>query len=245
MGVVIIKKILNGVAALLMVSSVGFASPLTDYSQGKVALDVLFRPSADLNLYGYSYDGRNDNWGYGLTVGLGNKFALQYRNSKDDAKAETDISSYLNQSCKNALTAQEYNVLYQLDKGLSAFAGVTNIKAAQDVYFSRDTHWISMSGPVMPAGSSILEKSITGYQVGVIGSTQIGDKMKAYGVVGVGNHIENYEIGLGYEVVKNVEVNVGYRETTYKKMKISYKGIDSDAFDYKVKGMSYGITYKF
>lgn len=215
------KKLLSGVAALLMMSSVGFASPLTDYSSGKVAVDLSVRSSNDLTVNGFDLDGKTSNVDYGATIGLGNGFAFQYKRDNADSKNYTNLGV----TAHTELQSNQYNLLYQLNPNVSAFAGLTNTKAQ-----------------IKSTVQDIDGKNDVGYQVGFIGSVPIADKTTAYGSLGYGNKIEDYEVGLGYEVAKNTELNVGYKDTKFKKLTLQ----DSDyEFDYRANGLTYGLTYKF
>lgn len=234
------KKILITSAVLLAFSSVGFASPLADYSQGKVALDVTVKPSNDLEGANLSLDGKKNTFNYGLTVGLGNNFAFQYKNNRGDSKdypINTVVSGYaINGSISSELKAQEFNMLYKVDKNLSAFIGYTDAKAS-----------IQASGTVngIPSAGEISGKSVKGYQVGLIATTALDDKTTAYGVLGLGNKINSYEIGLGYALSKDVDLNLFYNDTKYKGLTLESNGVESGEFDYKVKGFGYGVTFKF
>ena len=238
------KKVILTSAILLAFSAVGMASPLTDYSQGKVAVDISVRPSMDVEGSDSSgilkADGKNNNLDLGLTVGLGNKFAFQYKNNHGDSKkylVNDIIYGYaINGTIHSELKAQEFNMLYKVDKSLSAFLGYTTAKAS-----------LHASGTVdgQPAAGSLAGNSANGYQVGLIGTTLIGDKAVAYGVLGIGNKISSYEIGLSYEVAKDIDLNIFYKDTKYKKLKLEYNGTQSGEFDYKASGIGYGVTFKF
>lgn len=107
--------------------------------------------------------------------------------------------------------SQEFNLLYKLDKGLAVFAG--------DV-----------------RNEMTYTNTVNGLQVGLIGTVPIAERTNAYGIVGTGNKINSYEVGIGYQIAKNTELNVAYRDAKFK---------DFDSGDVTVKGMSYGISYKF
>lgn len=219
------KKVLSGVAALLMVSSVGFASPLTDYSQGKVAVDLSVRSSNDVTADGNDYDGKTSNFNYGVTVGLGNNLAFQYKQDNADTKNYSDFNGP-SVSGHAELESNQYNILYQVNPNVSAFVGLTNTKPQLK---TSDGDWNG--------------KNSTGYQVGVVATVPIADKTTAYASLGYGDKIEDYEFGLGYAVATNLELNVGYKDTKYKKLQL--QDPDTNDFNYKVHGLTYGITYKF
>lgn len=228
------KKIsLIATVMIFALSSVAFASPLTDFSQGKVAVDINFRPDADITCSGSltgSVKGKNDNIDLGATIALGNKFAFQYKNSnqktKDHSLTLTNPPLTINVA-RTEIEAQEYNILYKIDKGFAAFAGITNAKASIT----------GISNPVSYPG-----KSISGYQVGIIGNTPIGKNLNAYGIIGVGDKITSFEFGVGYEIAKNTELNLFYKDAKYKDLEVQTLNGKSDA---TVKGMGYGLTFKF
>ncbi len=235
------KKILYITAILIFaLSTVSFASPATDYSQGKVAIDISIRPNMDLDFGGNKLDGKSSNPNLGVTIGLGNKMAFQYRNDAADSKSYTFGGSVygiaINGEIHGDFKAQEYNLLYKIDKNLTALVGLTNAKGS-----------LKASGTIggQPGSIDFSGKDSNGYQVGLIGTTKLAEKANAYGIISAGNKITNYEVGVSYEFTKNAEFNLFYRDTTYKGIKVTYGGVDSPDFDYKAKGMGYGITYKF
>lgn len=237
------RKLISLVFAFFLMSSIGFASPLTDYSAGKIALDFAWRPSGNVNLkvdnYGSeSCPGGSSNHDLGITVGLGKRFAMQFRNSRGDTATMTDQDEYGTYAFKYGLQAQEVNLLYKINKSLSAFVGGVRISARA-----------SLNETILDGGSYYLStrESITGYQLGMIGTHQIAKNLTAYGVIGFGDKIENYELGLGYAIAKNVELNLGYRSSKYKKLRFrdEEEGGYFDTFSYRFDGMSYGVTVKF
>ncbi len=56
------KKVVLVVSFLFLFSAVGFASPLTDFSQGKASIDLNWRPSGDFDDGAYTYDGASGNF---------------------------------------------------------------------------------------------------------------------------------------------------------------------------------------
>lgn len=214
------KRVLATIVAISAISSVGFASPMTDYSQGNVAVDLSVRASNHTDMDGNSGDGKTANFNYGLTVGMGDNWAFQYKKDNADSKTFTEGGGNTGHT---ELESNQYNVLYKLDQNLSAFVGLTNTKAKYRMNASLDTD------------------NAVGYQVGLVGTMPLAPKLTGYASLGLGNKITDYQIGLGYEVFQNVELNVGYQDTKFKKL--HYSG-ESD-FDYKAHGMTYGLTYKF
>ncbi|MBP2660131.1 MAG: hypothetical protein H6Q69_3163 [Firmicutes bacterium] len=219
------KKVLATFAALSVVTSVGFASPLTDYSAGKTAIDLNFRNS-DINVTGGGvspdYD-KKYNLDWGITTGLGNKFAIQYNGYNAKSKDTTFISSIESTKVKT----QEFNVLYQLNKNVSVYAGSIKVK-----------------GSVTDVGNSTTytadDKSKI--QFGLVGSTKIAEKTTAYASLAVASDITNWKIGVSQEIAPNLEFNLDYRNMKVKDVEFVSGG---NSYDVKSKGLGYGVTYKF
>lgn len=192
------KKLALTVLFVFALSSVALAAPLMDYEKGKVGFDYTYRPNASIDgslgfegskttIYkGYedsaaqaetqtanqywsgSFDGKA-NLDWGITVGLGKKFAVQYRgyNTETDTYSY-DLSNFLNPgvpeasrmqisengydngyydeqsailSIKNKVKTEEFNVLYKLGKNVSAFTGVVRANTKFSPSFSADSRW--------------------------------------------------------------------------------------------------------
>lgn len=205
--------ILSVLLCTFMMAGVTTASPLTDYSAGKVALDVNWTPSLDMEANDLSADGKRGNFDYGLTAGLGNKWAIQYRYFNPVSK---DYGGY-----HAGIRSQEVNVLYKLDKNLSAFAGWHQAR-------------ITTNAP----GYSLPHKST--WQLGLIGTTEIARKTTLYGIVGAGGSLLSAEAGLSYALAKDLDVNLFYRYKRIDDLRINDFDIDTTT-----KGFGLGLTYKF
>ena len=214
------KKLILAIIICFAISGVAGASPLTDYSEGKASFDINWRPDLKMNnAWGNGEESGNDrgdgyksNVDFMLTVGLGHKLAFQYGVYNPKASPEPTYRFGAN--------TQEFNLLYQLNNHLSAFVGLHSAKYTR------------------PFGTPDAETKFHG---GLIGYTKLDPKTTAYGVVGLGSNVENYEVGLSYEFAKKFEFNLSYR---YKKV----KGLDSgfgNWEDVTAKGLGYGVTYKF
>ncbi|MBP2654276.1 MAG: hypothetical protein H6Q73_1845 [Firmicutes bacterium] len=218
--------LITTVALAFSLASVCSASPLTDFSTGKASIDLNVRSCGDVDVsaesYSYTLDGKNDNFEGALTYGLGNNFAVQYRNTTGDSKT---IGYY---SLKTTSKAQEFNVLYKVNNNLEAFVGWTQAKAGISSYSMK------LNG-----------NDVNGYQIGVTGFATLSPKVNGYASIAAGNHITNYGVGVGYELSKNCEFNIGYKDTKYKDLSIVYAGDSYSGYDYELKGMTYGVTLKF
>jgi hypothetical protein len=224
-------------AATMLTASVGFAAPLTDYSAGKIAIDLTWRNS-DINAKtssdNISFD-KKYNLDWGITNGLGNKFAIQYNGYNAKAKDTveySDTSETYKMSGK--LKTQEFNVLYKLNQNLSAYTGVVRVKGTFD---SNDT----INGVTTLSSDSTDTKNKI--QFGLIGSTKIADKTIAYASVAVASDFTNWKIGLSQEITPNIELNVDYRRLQAKNLAVNNAYINN--VDITTKGLGFGVTYKF
>lgn len=227
------KKIIGILAVSSLVTSLGFAAPLNDYSQGKVAVDVSARPSGDFKVSGSALDGTYDgrtNWEYGLTVGLGNNFAFEYKNFNPKSKDyHYDLSGFPS-TMNGKLDTQEFNILYKVDNNFTVFTGVNTVKSKYSLF-----------------GVDFDGNNKTNWQLGVTGQTPIGKNLTGYATVAAGQDSSSWRIGAAYAIDKNLDFNVFYAQNKYDDVKYDStlaSAVGRDA-DYKIKGMGYGLTYKF
>jgi len=227
------KRIIGILLTLLTISSVGFASPLNDFSQGKIAIDISVRPNPDLKMtenspWSKTFDGKN-SMEYDVAFGLGNNFAFQYR--KADLKSNYIENVYGNLATHNGTIAtQEFNVLYKLNNTYSLFTGIKQIQEQ-----------------LHDGGKTYESDTRTHWQLGITGQVKLGKSLNSYAIIAAGKDISAWKIGLSYAVNKNTDFNVFYAESKYNKVThnsiISKLNIDDKA-DYTVKGIGYGLTYK-
>jgi opacity protein-like surface antigen len=276
-----VKKIVLVALLIFAMSSMAMASPLTDYSKGNAALDINYRNSStyDVNAGingtplngGISFDGKH-NYEWGFTYGIGNNWALQYRQATpkgtlnlidfsreyvpEPDPGEVGATALTTGSILDGVTAvnvnleaktrvEEYNILYKLDKNFSLFTGI--VKATPSLKASAGVQlWMedNYSGDLAIQGH---DKNI--WQFGFIASAPIADKLTAYGLASFGSDYRNWEAGLGYEIAKNLELNVNYRDMKIDNMTVAGLSTPSGNHDIKtdtkVKGWGFGVTYKF
>lgn len=237
------KKVLLTLAAAMAVTSVAFASPITNYEKGSLAIDLntSISPKLELSVNGMSEsDDSKERLGAGISYGLGNKFALQYKyldNKTKEYLVDEYIGSFYENMTLNArLTGHELNVLYQINPNVSAFAGWTRSTAKVTV----TENYGPTPGYITDSASVSDERSKNGYQVGLVGQTKLADKLTGWASVSAGNRVNAYEIGVGYDVAQNTELNLFYREVKYKDF-----NYDDTKLDVKAKGLGAGVTFKF
>lgn len=231
--------ILTMVATTVLTTSIGFASPLNDYSPGKTVIDLNFRnadvdanASSDGNNVLSQTFGKKSNIDWGITTGLGNKIALQYNGYDAKSKDAVMYSDGTETNAMNfALKTQEFNVLYQLDKNVSVYTGIVK---TQGSYNQNDTY----DGITTSTGSSTNRKNKI--QFGLVGSTKLADKTTAYAQIGVASDFTNWKIGVSQEIAPNLDFNVDYRRIQVKNLDNSGTNVDITA-----KGFGFGVSYKF
>jgi predicted porin len=208
---------------MFILAATGFASPLNDYSQGKVAVDI---DATNVKLSTSDNTGSSDwdkktNIGLGITGGLGKNFAVQYKYQKADSDPTTSFN------VKAESTIQEFNVLYKLDNNFNAFIGAHRL-----------------SGEVgVPGYGSVDVKSTTKYQVGITGIAKLAEKTNGWATIAAGNDNQSYEVGVGYELSKDADLNVFYRYTKFTGLEL--QGVSNYNFDAKSDGLGFGVTFKF
>jgi len=230
------------IIAILALTGVCSASPLMNYSKGKASIDLTIRPGY-VNIFtsvgsSETKDADKNNFEGTITYGLGHNIALQYRNTTGNSETfPITVFGLTNNNARSTLNAQEFNILYKLNKNVAVYLGWVQAKVGQ------------------PAGEYNISTGIArlfddyakknDYQVGLVGTKKLGPKLTGYASAATGKYITNYEIGIGYEVAKNVEFNLGYKNTKYKDFAVSNHGLLLFTYDYQIKGLAYGLTYKF
>ncbi len=238
------KKILLMTIIMVISTSVVFASPLMDYSKGKVSLDITVRPDLDMEgtlsheavgtIGSATFDGKKANMDLGLTVGLGNQFAIQYKQFNPATKnywIAQDLvgdSFPIDATISGKVNSDEFNLLYKIDKNFAVFTGLNRAT------FS-----------LKPLGLNFESKENSSWQIGLLGVTSIADKTKFYGMVSGGSDVVNWEVGLSYEFVKDAEFNISYRRAKFKNLDLPVYLCGQPSVDVEAKGIGYGFTFKF
>lgn len=207
------KKLLAlSVLSMATITSVAFASPQVNYDQGNATFSIgaSISPDAELENSGNSIDFDASTAIYGgATVGLGDNWGLGYKfkkNNIDDNSIDADLN------------AHQFNVYYKAAPGLTAFAG-----------YDKSSYNGTISG-------SYIDDSNNGFHVGVIGRVPLAMGWSAWGLIGTGNKLNEYEVGISKTVFLNTELDLSYSNTKYK---------DLSNVDFTTKGINLGLTFKF
>ncbi len=214
------KVALCTVVYLLLITTIGFAGPQTDFTKGQRALDIgvvtpeLTTGSTDWN--------KKANIDLGITRAFSDKFALEHKYQNMDSD-DTDVFGS-NGTAKSK--TREINVLYKLNKTMVAFAGLQKV-----------------SGSLNFSDAETGIKSTSRAQIGVTGVKDIADKLKGWSTVAAGKDTFYCEVGLGYAIMKNADLNLFYR---YKKINnLELEGVNNYNFDLRSKDIGLGMTVKF
>ena len=111
---------------------------------------------------------------------------------------------------------QEFNAVYQFDKNCQAFIGMNKI-----------------SGDYIDSDSKL--------QVGVTGTTKLGDQLSGWATLAGGSNNFSYELGLAQELSRDLDLNLFYR---HKKFNDVGTTVGPKA-DLTVSGFGLGVTAKF
>lgn len=225
---------------LVLGSSVALATPLTDFSPGKTAIDISFNPSSDTTQSNGDVKFDADKFAnYGVTVGLGNNFAFQYNNANFKTKnwQDSDFERYVNGRYK--IKSQEFNLLYKVNKNLTAFSGINQAKQTIVYYDHRN---------ILESSGSYSGDTKRNWQVGLTGQAEIGKNLSAYATAATSKDFHYWKLGLGYALNKDLDLNVFYAKSKYKNLKFNSafdRILPNITSDVEVKGFGYGLTYRF
>ena len=184
-------------------STSAFAAPLKNYDVGKFAVDAGITFPSSLKGGNYKMS-KSDSSYYGATVGIGKRMALNYQWDKYKGS-------------DGDLTAQQFNLMYQLLPNVSAYAGWLGADA--DVDFGNG-------------------KKKNSAHAGLQAHFDIPLLFTVYGNVGVGTKSSAYEIGISKPLFNNIELNLSYYDGKFKDV------IDGDE-EMRAKGVQMGVTVKF
>lgn len=199
------KRMISILLTLLAVSSVGFASPLNDFSQGKVAIDVSVIPNSDLkasegiHAWPKTFDGK-DYREYGIAIGLGNNLALQYCKGNPKSQYTDNLNGHL-VTHSGEVETQEFNVMHKINNNYSIFTGIKQVK--EKTYGS---------------GREFDGDTKTNWQLGVTGQTQLGKNLIGYATLAAGKDVTNWKLGMSYELNRNLDFNIFYEGNKYNKV---------------------------
>lgn len=186
------QLLILAVLGMTATASTAIAAPLSDYSTGKVAIDVGFNWSSK-----FDDISTKPAMNAGITAGLGNNTAIQYKYDNWQSKTFGD-------NAQAGYQKHQFNLLYQIAPGLSPYVG-----------YRRENGNLNVDGEKITSDHNII-------QVGVLGQLKFADdKAKLWGDIAVGNkNRQSYELGAGYEFMRNTDVNVTYQYNNLDGVKV-------------------------
>ena len=183
-------------------STSAFAAPLKNYDAGKFAIDAGVTLPSTLKGGNYKMS-KSDSGYYGATVGIGKRMAVNY--NYDQFKGGD-----------GDLTAQQFNLMYQLLPNVSAYAG-----------------WVGAEADTNFGG-----KKKNSAHAGLQAHFDIPLLFTVWGNVSAGTKSTAYEIGISKPLFNNIELNLSYYDG-------KYKDLLADDAEMKAKGVQMGVTVKF
>lgn len=214
------KKICILTVGLALMASNVFAAPQTDIKQGETAIDISVFNSKDA-LGSFDYD-KKANIDLGITTGISDKYAIQYKYHS----LESDFTPSGSFLLKDDVKMQEVNVLYKLTPNTDAFIGI---------------HRFSGKHSSVGLGTADYDTE-NKVQVGITTTVPLSKSLNAWGTVAAGDDLVNCELGLSHPLAKNTNLNVYYRYTKEKDLMLPL--LDSKV-DFENNGFGLGITTKF
>lgn len=231
------KKLSLMVLGFLFITSMAFASPMTDYSKGNTTLDFTINPKADIDAKGeydhhkYSasnLDGSKYSMSIGITRALSDKLAIQYKQQRPESKDYWIDIEDVSLSVKAKIESDEFNILYKLNPNVSLFAGIDKNQ---------------LKGTLVGIDVSGIENNAT--HIGIIGTHKFNDKSTLYGIASTSTYKNNFEIGVGYALSKDVEFNLTYDYTKYKKLELpAILNNSQPKLNLELCSIGYGLTFK-
>ena len=157
---------------------------------------------------------------YGFNQKMGHRDARSHFSGGDatyvlNDKVDVQYDNNNTKASSNGDRVNEHGLraIYHFNPYVSAFGGATKVDTKFAVH--REHDW--------------------GGQVGLEGRVPIADKVTGFGSVGIGDDVNTYEIGVGYNFNENLNAHVKYRRDD----------IDVNNYDDDVKGWQVGMGYKF
>jgi predicted porin len=222
------KKIFTGLVCGMLATSVGLAAPQVDVPKGELHIEYTYTPdtSNDLTLHpsGSSLDRDGKASQYGLTYGLGKGYAL-YLSS---GEYKLDRLNFSPITATPKLDIKDIQIQKRLDKHTDAFIGVKQL-----------TTKVDLGTPIGTFGLHTDKENL--WEVGVIGKTQLAKKTNGYAKVGFGKDLQEYKVGLTYDLSKQAQFDLGYGYLKIDDLDL----VDSNRYDATSKGWYYGLNFKF
>jgi len=226
------KKIIAAVLGVLMAgATAAYASPVTDFEKGDITVE--FGSTLNSTFHGSGEvegeAGGKSGFKYGVTAGLGDDWAIQFKGGKfkseDFSAYSTSLHTTVNTYGKS--THQEFNLIRRLSPNVAAVAGWVQNK-------------FSYSNTVEPA-------TIASVHAGLIANQKLDEKSTLFAAVFGGKDVLFWEAGISYQIAKDTHFNVSYGERQFKNVDLDVPAYSlHKKEDYKLKGITclFSVDFK-
>lgn len=223
-----VKKVLATTLGLLLAgATAAYAAPVTDFEKGAVTIELgstlgsKFEGKTNVPLgLPKSVDGKS-GFKYGVAVGMGNDYALQYKGGKFKSEDFNLGGSPIH----GKSDLQELNVIHKINPNLSLVGGWVQNK----ISYSRD----------------VKEATKAAVHAGFVVSQPLNETSKLFASYLGGKNAAYLEAGIAFKVAKNSEFAVSYAEREFKDLPVASAILPPGVrADYKLKGISCVISTK-
>lgn len=226
------KKIAAAVLGLLMAGvTAAYASPVTDFEKGHVTvefgstLNSTFNGSREVT---GEADGKS-GFKYGVTAGLGDDWAIQFKGGKFKSEVFSAYSASLGDSVTTygKSTHQEFNLIRRISPNVSAVAG-----------------WVQNK---FSYGNTVAPATIASIHAGVMADQKLNEKATLFAAVLGGKDVLFWEAGVSYKIAKDAHFNVSYGEREFKNVDLNVPAYSLyKKEDYKLKGITclFSVDFK-
>jgi predicted porin len=174
------KKLILTVVFMLFFYHSGFTSPLEDFSQGSIVVDVNRNICTFVGSHFYDIS---------VTAGLGDKWAIQYRQTNYDARYNDN--DYV-------VKSGGANLIYKVNKNFQLYSGYSDTTAHEN------------------PGVDLPDKKVA--EIGTITSYALDKRTVIFANLGGGRNVTNIEFGLSYQLEPGLEITPTYRHWTVEKV---------------------------
>jgi hypothetical protein len=228
------KKIAAAVLGLLMAGVTAvYASPVTDFEKGNVTVEFGSTLNSTFNGSGAvtgEADGKS-GFKYGVTTGLGDNWAIQFKGGKFKSEVFTGNSQAhpgVSVTTFGKSTHQEFNLIRRISPNVSAVAGWVQNKFSYGQY-------------VEPA-------TISSFHAGFMADQKLNEKATLFAAVLGGKDVLFWEAGISYKIAKDAHFNVSYGEREFKNVDLDILSpiVMHEKEDYKLKGITclFSVDFK-
>lgn len=231
------KKIAAAVLGILMAGTTAvYASPVTDFAKGHISAEFGSTLNSTFNGSGEvtgKADGKS-GFKYGVTAGLGDNWALQFKGGKFKSEVFSGSSQTypITVTTFGKSTHQEFNLIRRISPNVSAVAG-----------------WVQNE---FSYGQYVEPATISSFHFGFMADKKMNEKSTAFAAVLSGKDVLFWEAGISYQIAKDTHFNVSYGEREFRNVDLGVEMTTPINIslhkkeDYKLKGITclFSVDFK-